>query len=47
MLAFAIVSAVPAFDETVLGEIADQEALSPQNAQEFFKLKKIKRLLFG
>lgn len=47
MLAYALVSAVPAVDESILGDIADQPALSPQDPQEFLKLKKIKRLLFG
>lgn len=47
MLAFAIVSALPAVDETVLGDIAEQDILSPADHAEFLKLKKLKKLLFG
>lgn len=44
----ALVSAVPV-DETVIGEVYGQsDSISPQDQTEiFFKLKKLKKLLFG
>lgn len=44
----ALVSAVPV-DETVVGEVYGQsDSISPQDQSEiFFKLKKLKKLLFG
>lgn len=43
-LAMAIVSAIP-IDESVVGEAYEPEAYNPQDPQEFFKLKKLKKLL--
>lgn len=44
---FAMVSAVPV-DESIAGEIYGQDnSYNPQEPQEFFKLKKIKKLFFG
>lgn len=45
----AVVSAVPApVDETVIGEVYGQhDSVSAQEPSEFFKLKKLKKLLFG
>lgn len=34
-------------DETILGDLADDYVNNPENIQQFFKLKKIKKLLFG
>lgn len=44
----ALVSAAPS-DETVLGEVyGPNDSLNPQDQTEFiFKLKKLKKLLFG
>lgn len=43
----AVVSAVP-FDETVAGQTYGQDdVVRAQDPNEFFKLKKIKKLLFG
>jgi len=42
----ALVSAVPV-DETIAGDAFDTDNLSPQDPNEFFKLKKLKKLLFG
>lgn len=47
VLALAIVSAVPAVDESVFGEVYDAESINPQDPQQFFKLKKLKKILFG
>lgn len=47
MATIAIVSAVPV-DETVIGEVYGQhDSISQQDPNEFFKLKKLKKLLFG
>lgn len=44
-LALAIVSAIP-IDETVVGEAYEpSEIYNPQDPNEFFKLKKLKKLL--
>ena len=41
----ALVSAIP-IDETVGGDVFEaSEAYNPQDPQEFFKLKKLKKLL--
>ncbi|KNC20665.1 hypothetical protein FF38_04791 [Lucilia cuprina] len=42
----AFVAAVPA-DESLPGDLYDQDQYSAQNPQSFFKLKKIKKLLLG
>lgn len=43
----AIVSAVPV-DETIAGEAFGQaDSFNPQEPNSFFKLKKLKKLLFG
>jgi hypothetical protein len=47
VLAFALVSAVPAVnDESLTGEVYEAEAINPQDPQSFFKLRKLKKLLF-
>lgn len=46
-IAIAMVSAVPV-DETNIGEaFGQQDTYSPYQQSEFFKLKKLKKLLFG
>lgn len=47
-MALAIVSAVPV-DEAAygVGELYDQDTFNPQDPNSFFKLKKLKKLLFG
>lgn len=40
-----VVTAIPQNDETVVGELADVN--NPEDRLEFFKLKKIKKLLLG
>lgn len=42
----ALVSAVPV-DETIGGDVYGSDNLSPQDPNEFLKLKKLKKLLFG
>ncbi|KAL5289782.1 hypothetical protein ACFFRR_009668 [Megaselia abdita] len=44
LLVAAIAIAFPA-DETVAGDLYDTHNISPQDPQEFFKLKKLKKLL--
>lgn len=47
LAAIAIVSAVPV-DETVVGEVYGQhDSISAQDPNEFFKLKKLKKIFFG
>lgn len=48
LMALAIVSAVPV-DEAAygVGELYDQDTFNPQDPNSFFKLKKLKKLLFG
>ncbi|KAM7357477.1 uncharacterized protein ACRADG_002814 [Cochliomyia hominivorax] len=46
MFLAAFVAAVPA-DESLPGDLYDQEQYTAQNPQSIFKLKKIKKLLLG
>jgi hypothetical protein len=46
-MAFAFISALPAVDESAFGDVYETENLNPADPQSFFKLKKIKKLLFG
>jgi hypothetical protein len=47
LMAIAFVSALPAVDETVFGDVYETESLNPSDPQSFLKLKKIKKILFG
>lgn len=42
-----IVTALPHNEETILDDLADNDVSNPESTQQFFKLKKIKKLLFG
>lgn len=46
LIAFAVVIALP-LDETVVGEISDVDNFNPEDPQQFFKLKKFKKLFLG
>jgi hypothetical protein len=46
LIAVAMVMAMPA-DETIVGEFADAENYNPEDPQEIFKLKKLKKLFLG
>lgn len=46
MLLAAFVAAVPA-DESLPGDLYDQDQYSAQGPQAIFKIKKIKKLLLG
>lgn len=44
-MAIALVSAVPV-DESAFGEVYETDNYNPEDPQSFFKLKKLKKLLF-
>lgn len=48
-MAFAMVFAAPAHDETIVGQLGEQEAANPQDPQSILKLLLLKKklLLFG
>lgn len=47
-MAFALVAAAPAHDETIAGQIAQQDAANPADPQGTVKLLLLKKLLlFG
>lgn len=47
LAAVAIVSAVPV-DESIFENVyGEHDSINPQDPQEFFKLKKLKKLLLG
>lgn len=46
LIAFAVVMALPR-DESIIGEIADDEQIYPEILQKIFKLKKFKKLFLG
>lgn len=46
LIAFAVVMAMPA-EEAVVGDFAEAQNFNPEDPQEFFKLKKFKKLFLG
>lgn len=47
MALLVITLAIPHNDETIVGELTDIDRNNPEDPQQFFKFKKIKKLLLG
>lgn len=45
LLAFALVAAAPAHDETIAGQLGDQDAANPSDPQSILKLLLLKKKL--
>jgi len=46
-VAFAIVISALPQDETIVGELSSSDNFNPEDIQQFFKLKKFKKIFLG